>query len=228
MARKKKYEPLSRFEEDLLYMSCRYCVGRNSIGSHAHAQNVASAFYERMLHTNVERLIFNGMDINREIASILRFHDFYINVSRYDELYQSGAVKYGALDLLYNFIVKNDETFDSLKNYKSISVEDFDENYEPIYKYKLSEENKQFKIDFSITDLVAWQSLANLFNVNQHVKVHTYYRKRYKDIEAFITWQEITVDDNSSRTVKRVVAPVEKLRLENTRIDEQYIEYIIQ
>ena len=90
----------TQFEIDSMWMSIRYCVGRHTIASHAHAQNVATIMYDKL---DNEQRVFQAMDINREITSQLRFEGFYINIPNYDTLYQDGILP-SAYSLLMNFI----------------------------------------------------------------------------------------------------------------------------
>ncbi len=216
--KKQKYKQLSDFEDACMWMSYRYCIGRHTIASHMHAQDIANHYFDRLYNVEQQRMSFIAMDINREIGSVLRFNNFYIDVPRYDELYENGVVEYGAFDLLLKFLNDRNLTIRDLSKYKSIHVDKFDKHNEPIYSIVLCDENEQSRSDVFITDLLIWQSLANLFNVNQHKTITTKFNDEVKDIIAFRNWIEMT-----PQRYTRVYVPVESKRLENMRIAEEYI-----
>ena len=217
-AKKQKYEQLNDFEDACMWMSYRYCIGRHTIASHMHAQDIANHYFDRLYNAEQQRMAFIATDINREIESVLRFNNFYIDVSRYDELYQNGVVEYGAFDLLLKFLNDRNLTIRDLSKYKSIRVAKFDEHNEPVYSIVLCDENEKSRNDVFITDLLIWQSLANLFNINQHKTITTKFDDEVKDIIAFRNWIEMT-----PQRYTRVYVPVESKRLENMRIAEEYI-----
>jgi hypothetical protein len=62
--------PLSDYEEDCMWMSYRYCIGRHTIASHMHANDIWKNCRGRM---SKERELFTAFDINREIEDKLRF-----------------------------------------------------------------------------------------------------------------------------------------------------------
>lgn len=61
---------LNVYEEDCLWMSYRYCIGRHTIASHMHAYDIWKNCKGRM---SKERELFTAFDINREIEDKLRF-----------------------------------------------------------------------------------------------------------------------------------------------------------
>ena len=66
MAKKKteSVKMLSQYEEDCVWMSYRYCIGRHTIASQCHAGNIAWNAYGRL---TPERMQFMSEDINNEI-----------------------------------------------------------------------------------------------------------------------------------------------------------------
>jgi len=68
--------PLSDYEEDCMWMSYRYCIGRHTIASHMHAGNIWKNCKGRM---SKERALFTAFDINREIESSLMFMKPYFH-----------------------------------------------------------------------------------------------------------------------------------------------------
>ena len=62
--------PLSDYEEDCMWMSYRYCVGRHTIAASMHAPAIWKHCKGRM---SDERALFTAFDINREIESSMVF-----------------------------------------------------------------------------------------------------------------------------------------------------------
>ena len=111
--------PLSMYEEDNMYMSYRYCVGRKSIGAHHHAGDIAKYCYGRM---SDERSVFTAYDINREIERCMSFGTagplFYFPVTSYNRIYKT------AVDIWCEFVTDNNiKTKEELLKYYSVSVE---------------------------------------------------------------------------------------------------------
>lgn len=62
--------PMTDYEEDCMWMSYRYCIGRHTIASHMHANDIWRNCRGRM---SKERELFTAYDINREIEDCMRF-----------------------------------------------------------------------------------------------------------------------------------------------------------
>ena len=61
---------LSLYEEDSMWMSYRYCIGRHTIASHMRAGDIAQHCYGRM---SKEHSIFTAYDINNEIERCMMY-----------------------------------------------------------------------------------------------------------------------------------------------------------
>ena len=89
---------LDSYEEDSMWMSYRYCIGRHTIASHMRANDIASHCYGRM---SEERSIFTAYDINREIERCLQFGcgpTWYFPITSLNRIYTS------ALDIFCQFV----------------------------------------------------------------------------------------------------------------------------
>ena len=77
----KKVNYLSTYEEDCIWMSYRYCIGRHTIASHCHASDIANNAYGRM---SKERTQFMSKDINKiqKSTKSLKKYRFYMLFSR--------------------------------------------------------------------------------------------------------------------------------------------------
>lgn len=96
---------LTDYEEDCMWMSYRYCIGRHTIASHMHANDIWENCKGRM---SKERSIFTAYDINREIEQSLQFGcgpAFIFPITSLNRIYTS------ALDIFCQFV----EDFDIQK-----------------------------------------------------------------------------------------------------------------
>lgn len=162
----KKVEMLTRYEEDCVWMSYRYCIGRHTIASHCHAADIAQNAYGRM---TPERTQFISSDINNEIHSQLHFGNL-VDMGWYGNIPKT---HFKPFDVLCSIL--NKESINSVEKFreiKSICIEwsrekqDFDYS---IYYFNDNDKNKDYERSlWDIQDLEVWQQLANLFDVNGH------------------------------------------------------------
>lgn len=108
---------LDSYEEDSMWMSYRYCIGRHTIASHMRANDIASHCYGRM---SEERSIFTAYDINREIERCLQFGcgpTWHFPITSLNAIYTS------AIDIFCQFVEDFEiKTIDDLLNYKQVEV----------------------------------------------------------------------------------------------------------
>ena len=100
--------PLSDYEQDCMWMSYRYCIGRHTIASHMHAGSIWRNCKDRM---SKERQLFTAFDINREIENSLVFMKpyFHFPLTSLNRIYTP------AVDIVLQF----------MKDYDIKSKEDF-------------------------------------------------------------------------------------------------------
>ena len=105
------------YEEDSMWMSYRYCIGRHTIASHMRAGDIASNCYGRM---SEERSIFTAYDINREIEQSMQFGsgpDWHFPITSLNKIYTS------AIDIFCQFIEDyNIQTKEDYLKYYAIDV----------------------------------------------------------------------------------------------------------
>lgn len=85
------------YEEDSMWMSYRYCIGRHTIAAHMRAGDIAKRCYGRMTR---ERSIFTAYDINREIEQKMQFGngpEWHYPITSMNKIYTS------ALDIFCQF-----------------------------------------------------------------------------------------------------------------------------
>lgn len=108
---------LDSYEEDSMWMSYRYCIGRHTIAAHMRANDIASHCYGRM---SEERSIFTAYDINREIERCLQFGcgpTWLFPITSLNAIYTS------AIDIFCQFVEDFEiKTIDDLLNYKQVEA----------------------------------------------------------------------------------------------------------
>ena len=93
----RKNTQLTDYEEDCMWMSYRYCIGRHTIASHMHAGSIWKNCQHRM---SPERQLFTAFDINREIENNIGFIKpyFHFPLTSLNRIYAS------AVDIVCQFI----------------------------------------------------------------------------------------------------------------------------
>jgi hypothetical protein len=108
---------LSLYEEDSMWMSYRYCIGRHTIASHMRAGDIAQHCYGRM---SEERSIFTAYDINREIERCMTYGCgpmWYFPITPVNAIYTT------AIDIFCQFIEDYKITSkEDLLKYKDVHV----------------------------------------------------------------------------------------------------------
>lgn len=108
---------LSDYEEDSMWMSYRYCIGRHTIASHMRAGDIAKECYGRL---SEERSIFTAYDINREIEQQMMYGcgpNWYFPITSLNKIYTS------AIDIFCEFIEDNNiRSKEELLKYKDVHV----------------------------------------------------------------------------------------------------------
>ena len=108
--------PLSDYEEDCMWMSYRYCVGRHTIAASMHAPAIWKHCKDRM---SDERALFTAFDINREIESSMVFIKpyFHFPLTSLNRIYTS------AIDIFCQFLedYKIEDIADLIK-YRDVHV----------------------------------------------------------------------------------------------------------
>jgi len=112
--------PLSDYEEDCMWMSYRYCIGRHTIASHMHANGIWQNCKGRMTD---ERTLFTAFDINREIESSMAFIKpyFHFPLTSLNRIYTS------AIDIFCQFLedFKIEDIGDLIK-YRDVYIKLYD------------------------------------------------------------------------------------------------------
>lgn len=186
------------YQEDCIWMSYRYCIGRYTIAAYAHAENIAKNAYGKL---SKARMQFMSEDICREIYDRLHFKDF-IDFGWYGNIPKN---VFKPIDVIYSIFAK--EKLTDVRHIKTISIEwnpdkeDFDYS---IYYFNEDDKNKDYgRSLLDIECLEVWQKLANLFDIDSHKKeiingeeVEYYeYWTKYRDIEGNVHYKKIKCYD---------------------------------
>lgn len=139
MAKKK----LTQFEEDCIWMSYRYCIGRHTITSNMHAGHIAQNCYDRLSN---ERLEFMANDIR-------------------------DSINFKLGDSIEDYLKKNSNT------------------------------------STSISDFLAWNDLASLFDKKNHkiIVVKNKETGEISEVECFSSWRILSYKTNEYTRIWRPV-----------------------
>ena len=166
MSKKEEKKYLSQFEEDCIWMSYRYCIGRSTIAAHMHAGEIANHVYNRL---SDKRMQFMSEDINSEIHNKLHWGNF-IDMGWYGNIPKK---YFKPIDVVYSILSKeNIDTYEKIRSIKTIQIEwnREKENFDySIYYFNDDDKNKDYGRSFNdLSDLEVWQRLSNLFDKENH------------------------------------------------------------
>lgn len=158
MAKKTSKKYLSDYEEDLIWMSYRYCIGRHTIAAGMHAGNIVKNAYEKL---NPERQEFMAFDIRREIESVLRWSkpSFYLGTV----FQRQDLPEYRPLELFIEAI--NNKTLEEVKTIGNIHLDSIGGDY--VFDYKGQGETNNFSLT-DLHDLMTWMDVASCFDTKSH------------------------------------------------------------
>ena len=109
------------YDEDSMWMSYRYCVGRSTIAAHMRANDIKNHCYGRMTR---ERTLFTAYDINKEIENKMSYGcgpNFWFPVSSINRVYTS------AIDIFCQFVEDyNIQSKNDLLKYKDVYIRLYD------------------------------------------------------------------------------------------------------
>lgn len=194
------------YEEDSMWMSYRYCIGRHTIASHMRAGDIGTHCYGRM---SEERSIFTAYDINREIEEKLQFGngpEWYFPITSMNRIYTS------AIDIFCQFIedydIKSKE--DYLKYYKiDVILTDNERGYKietTTWKEKISSMISTFHEiygddieEYSVESIIEWikeKKKQNIDDVDSRIRwiIRTYPNPDYfyfHDIDDLFVWNDL-------------------------------------
>lgn len=207
---------LSDYEYDSLWMSYRYCIGRHTIASHAHASDIALNVYHRLTNEQKE---FTCADINECIYDCLRISTFFY-IENFDRF------RMNPLEILYEFInSENISSYEELGKYKKVVAKQDRMTGDWSYEKTLNENNESKYISsFDIEDLEIWQKLVKLLDYKTHfikripdtssdepdkmvdVECYHYYTKRFRNNDT----------DKHIIHFDKLIGPIDRLDISQT------------
>ena len=196
------------YEEDSMWMSYRYCIGRHTIAAHMRAGDIGTHCYGRMTR---ERSIFTAYDINREIEQKMQFGngpEWHFPITSMNRIYTS------AIDIFCQFIedydIKSKEEYlkyytidviltDNERGYK-IETTTWEEYLRPQVQKIVSEYygNKVMSVDFAWKYFEAWESgvqmtqnemVKQFENITRHRTKPDYFY--FHDIYDLFVWNDL-------------------------------------
>lgn len=212
--------PLTEYEDSCMWMSYRYCIGRHTIAAHAHAHDLARNCYKRMSH---DRMKFIAKDIRKEMADSLSW-TYNFRIEDYDLAHMFEI--FGKM--INDFKIHDNDRLcvfaNLLKNSSSVTGSYNDGNIEYEISDKKIEDSHYngYATLMDYEDLLTWQYVANLFDIDSHHIAHT----TEGDIEFFYV-DVIYRTEKSITSVKRMI-PVDMYLngSEYVTLNEEYIKSI--
>ena len=169
--------PLSDYEDDSVWMSYRYCIGRHTIASHMRAGDIWKNCKGRM---NKDRQLFNAFDINREIEQHMQFGagpEWHFPLTSYNRIYTT------AIDIFCEF----------LEDYDIKSKEDYLKYY--VIDVILTDNERGYKIETTTwqeklqTMIPVFNELYNINTVEEIINlIKTLKENSTDDIDSRIRW----------------------------------------
>jgi len=218
---------ISDFEETCMWMSYRYAIGRHTIASCMHANDIAKNFFYRLPNDRKE---FTAFDIAREIDNILRWK-FNLFIDEYPNI----NMNYHPYEILMDFIKKyNIKDLNEFNKFDRIdydcSSNEFKIKYVSSYidAYHSSPDGSEQKEIYDkktnyntmdLEDLLHWQKLSALFDVKNLKVVKTLYEGKEEEYICFKSyWLQY-----GRKTVKDLLGnDLEINDLENIHWDEHW------
>ena len=184
-----KHDTCTLDEEMLMWTSYRYCIGRKTYVSSL-AGYMAKKYYPIL---SDERKLFTAKDIRSLILDRIRCTPFDFS---YEETVNYSQRK--PMEDLMEFIKENNiDSLEKIMGIESVSVYHDTYKDEEKHKYRISTQTPQQKkiiSQFDIEWLFPWMDLASLFDINDHKLITVEYNGKKKEILAFESWIEETVE----------------------------------
>ena len=199
---------LSDYDEDSIWMSYRYCIGRHTIASHMRAGDIWKHCKGRM---NKDRQLFTAFDINREIENHMQFGPgpmWHFSLTSLNRIYTS------AIDIFCEFLedynIKSKE--DYLKYYSiDVILTDNERGYkietttwEEWLKPQVTKIFRDFYLNDELSEDKAWEWFNEWKNGNESLKADLDWKLNpliknipnpeyfyFHDIEDLFVWNDL-------------------------------------
>lgn len=179
-----------KFLEDLMWMACRYAIGRHSYVS-SFAQDIGGYFYDKLSEARKQAVAY---DIRRHISDNLQCQSFNFSIS-----YDYGKERFRPLETFFEFVNTQDTTDENwLGKVSHIDVyrkSDGECYYDVAYFEHIPFEYPAYEHD--VLDLQPWMDLASLFDVESHkIVVCDDGSGGISEIECYESYINETVEDS--------------------------------
>lgn len=184
----------SDFEEMLMWTSYRYCIGRHTYVI-TMAGEIGKNYYNRLTKNQKEHA---SEDIRKMITDQLNFEPFNF---KYEYVYNRDINP--IRDLIDIMEKENIDSVEKLIKCKSITC--YWDYTEKVKKHEVLRGNSNQRSYFStmdIDDLLPWENLASLFDMENHVIVKGKNGEEYECFKAYERKHEL-VEDNGDMNVYR-------------------------
>ncbi len=164
------------YHEQLIWMSYRYCIGRNTISAHAHAGDIAKYSLD---YLEDSRKQFMARDIRSQINEIIKWNN-NISVQNNNYIYESDYIS----DLLYAIkeLYKDQPIPLDIDSGYKFNLKIFPNRYDCDLVKK--DQNGKLYTDSLrsvYNDLIPWIKLANACDVKNHKIVVTKYEGKIEE-----------------------------------------------
>ena len=112
----RNYTTLTDYENDCMWMSYRYCIGRHTIAADMHAGDIWKNCKGRL---SKDKQLFTAFDINREIEQAMAFvkPNFHFPLTSLNRIYTT------AIDIFCEFLIDYDiKSIEDLIKYRDVHV----------------------------------------------------------------------------------------------------------
>lgn len=166
------------FKEDCIWMSYRYCIGRQTIAAHQHAMDIVKYGLDWI---SEDRKEFTAKDIRWMINDKVRLNS-HIKVDGYEHNYDviSCIFKY-----LYDRKIENPEQY-YLTHHWVVSVVTGLVCVTGEYTTKISDFDRIMSIFSMLNDYDPWIKLANLLDESKHIDVKVNYKGEESIVKSFV------------------------------------------
>ncbi len=215
--------------KDLMWTSCRYCIGRHSYVS-SYAKDIGEYFYNKL---NNDELQQQAYDIRRQISDYLQFQPF-----NFHKQFDYSKEKTKPLEEFFEFVNTQDTSDVNWLN--KVSHVDVYKASDGSIKYDVAYyENAPYTVsvyEYEILDLLPWMDLASLFDIKNHKLAITEDDKgNVKEIECYESYVNETTEEKTEGNIvylkstpwkyKKVYRPVDN-GVSNSYIEPKFIKEI--
>lgn len=152
------------FLKNLMWTSCRYCIGRHSYVS-SFAKDIGKYFYYKLNDNDLQQQAY---DIRRQIADYLQFQPFNFQIQ-----FDYSKEKSKPLELFFEFVNTQDTTdkewLSKISHIDAYCGSDGSVKYDVEHYKNIPYSTTVY--EHEILDLLPWMDLASLFDVKNHKDV---------------------------------------------------------